>query len=498
MTPDEIRSFCSSVLERERQRLPRRGLLHNEPLAYDDTSDYAVDEHECGRRFLETIEAHVEGLASKLARVRKLAGFEGNEMVRATAQDHADRTAKVSTTTLRLFIKLCLEKYKKAHVEPGHAVGAVGAQSIGEPGTQMTLKTFHFAGVAGMSITQGVPRIKEIINASKNISTPVITCPLLNDRQIEAARVVKARIEKTYITDVLKYVEDEWRGSTGHVVLRIDTQALADMHLGIDVRDIANAIVKQKKLKIKSEDVHMPFPNEITVHVRDMGEMAAKRVVKTRSQADETDMLLRANFLRRALPHVPICGYPEATRAIIRTSDESTYSVLVEGYGLRACMTTEGVIGTHTKTNSVTECRDVLGIEAARTTIANEIGAVMGDMNIDPRHMQLLADVMTYKGEVLGITRFGLSKMRDSVLQLASFEKTPDHLFEAASGMKTDDIEGVSECIIMGQTMSVGTGAFKIVRRLGMRQSDFNRKPTLFESAWASTSARRKEGRLKA
>lgn len=104
--------------------------------------------------------------------------------------------------TLAAFVKTCLEKYKKAQVEPGHAVGAVGAQSIGEPGTQMTLKTFHFAGVAGMSITQGVPRIKEIINASKVISTPVISCELVSQEDIIAARVVKGRIEKTYLKDV--------------------------------------------------------------------------------------------------------------------------------------------------------------------------------------------------------------------------------------------------------------------------------------------------------
>lgn len=123
----------------------------------------------------------------------------------------------------------------------------------------------------------------------------------------------------------------------------------------------------------------------------------------------------------------------------------------------------------------------MLGIEAARATIVREIQAVMGDMDIDPRHMQLLADVMTYKGEVLGITRFGLSKMRDSVLQLASFEKTPDHLFEAAWHMKRDKIEGVSECIIMGQSMSVGTGAFRVVRKLGIDKTWLGKKETVFE-----------------
>ena len=84
----------------------------------------------------------------------------------------------------------------------GSTVGAVGAQSIGEPGTQMTLKTFHFAGVASMNVTLGVPRIKEIINAAKTISTPIITAELLNPTNEYAARIVKGRVEKTVLGDV--------------------------------------------------------------------------------------------------------------------------------------------------------------------------------------------------------------------------------------------------------------------------------------------------------
>ena len=117
------------------------------------------------------------------------------------AKDCVERTSKMSESTLEAFIESCLKKYDRAKVEPGSAVGAVAAQSIGEPGTQMTLKTFHFAGVAGMSITQGVPRIKEIINASRAISTPVISCDLISKDEI-AARVVKGRIEQTFLRDV--------------------------------------------------------------------------------------------------------------------------------------------------------------------------------------------------------------------------------------------------------------------------------------------------------
>lgn len=119
----------------------------------------------------------------------------------------SDGIAKISASALDKFLTLCLEKHDRAKVEPGHAVGAVAAQSIGEPGTQMTLKTFHFAGVAGMSITQGVPRIKEIINASRNISTPLITCALNNPEDERVARLVKSRIEKTYLRDVSHQLE---------------------------------------------------------------------------------------------------------------------------------------------------------------------------------------------------------------------------------------------------------------------------------------------------
>lgn len=121
-----------------------------------------------------------------------------------------------------------------------------------------------------------------------------------------------------------------------------------------------------------------------------------------------------------------------------------------------------------------------------RSSIIDEISETMKahGMDIDPRHMQLLGDVMTYKGEVLGITRFGLAKMRDSVLQLASFEKTTDHLFDAAFHMKTDEVEGVSECIILGQSMSIGTGAFKVVRKLMIPENMLKPKKGMFEGAY--------------
>jgi DNA-directed RNA polymerase III subunit RPC1 len=158
------------------------------------------------------------------------------------------------------------------------------------------------------------------------------------------------------------------------------------------------------------------------------------------------------------------------------------YNLLVEGYGLNRVMTTAGIIGTRTTSNHIMEVQAVLGIEAARQTIVNEIQYTMSKhgMTIDNRHVILLADIMCNRGEVLGITRFGIAKMKDSVLMLASFEKTTDHLFDAARFSKRDDIDGVSECIIMGIPMPIGTGLFKVLQRVD-RPGALTRKELLFD-----------------
>ena len=120
--------------------------------------------------------------------------------------------------------------------------------------------------------------------------------------------------------------------------------------------------------------------------------------------------------------------------------------------------------GRRTISNHIMEVKDTLGIEAARGQIMKELNRTYGSygIGIDPRHLMLLADVMTYRAEVLGITRFGIARMKESVLMLASFEKTPDHLFDAALHSKVDRIAGVSECIVTGRPCNLGTGAFRI------------------------------------
>src|SRR3569833_3921820 len=157
---------------------------------------------------------------------------------------------------------------------------------------------------------------------------------------------------------------------------------------------------------------HRRGTTTIQVHSTMLDISAQKKASRAKAApAEETsDLLLKVNLLRRLLPTLAISGYPDANRAVIQTSEDETHEVYVEGYGLKDCMNSEGVIGTRVSSNNVMECCDILCIEAARKTIAVEIAKVMREMNIDPRHMELLAVVMTYKGEVLGITRFGMSK----------------------------------------------------------------------------------------
>ncbi|PWW74921.1 beta and beta-prime subunits of DNA dependent RNA-polymerase, partial [Tuber magnatum] len=493
LLPYELVSLCDEVLNPFQQKLPRIDLLGN-AIPDKGLTDRALDEHESKRRFYNSIRDYMVEKAHKLGALRLRYNLPPHEeppdadymdetctnATKAHDVNAVNRIMKISEKHLREFLRQCLSKYEKAKVEPGSAVGAVGAQSIGEPGTQMTLKTFHFAGVASMNVTLGVPRIKEIINASKVISTPIITCTLVTEDDERAARIVKGRIEKTYLEDIISYIEDVCSRDDNYVSIRLDQETISRLQLELTIDDIVTALVKAK-LKINRQDIRV-IGNRIRIYVHEMAEKDRKRT------KDESDVFLRVQNLKRALPRVAVKGYPNAARAVVKKDDKTGKNqILVEGYGLKLCMNTDGVVGTKTKSNSIMEMREVLGIEAARGSIIDEISYTMREhgMDIDPRHMQLLGDVMTYKGEVLGITRFGLAKMRDSVLQLASFEKTTDHLFEAAFHMKSDAVEGVSECIILGQSMSIGTGAFKVVRRLMIDPCDLVPKKLVFEEAYA-------------
>ena len=171
--------------------------------------------------------------------------------------------------------------------------------------------------------------------------------------------------------------------------------------------------------------------------------------------------------LSKSIGKIVIRGISSINRAAIRvdSQDSTKHYLMIEGEGLGDVFSTYGIDPRKTSSNNVFEMYRYLGIEAARTTIISEIMSTMKNhgISIDNRHLMLLADLMTYRGEVLGITRFGLAKMKESALMLASFEKTADHLFDAAFFGQEDPILGVSESIISGMPMSIGTGFFDLL-----------------------------------
>mmetsp|Transcript_14938 Transcript_14938/g.17148 ORF Transcript_14938/g.17148 Transcript_14938/m.17148 type:complete len:1480 (-) Transcript_14938:355-4794(-) len=387
-------------------------------------------------------------------------------------------TCRITPTQMYKLLDWSRHKFTKAIVEAGEAVGAMGAQSISEPGTQMTLKTFHFAGVSSMNVTLGVPRLKEIINASKKISTPIITARLDQKDNAIGARLVKAGIEKTTLGEISSCITEVYDSSRCYISIKLNMETIEQLKLNLDANSVRRSILFPLRRFGTSRPPVLRMLQEEHIRVK-KGSSAKLRVyipsglgegkTAVKSMPPTTFFVMQA--LKTALPQVIVQGIPSINRAVINEETESngktTYHLLVEGYGLAEVMGSPGVDGCHTTTNHIIEVEETLGVEAARYQISSEISYIMNayGIGIDARHLLLLSDVMTFKGEVLGITRFGVSKMRESVLMLASFEKTTDHLFDAAVHGRTDAIVGVSECIIMGIPIPLGTGLLKLLKK---------------------------------
>lgn len=320
----------------------------------------------------------------------------------------ANEIDSITYGQIEKFMNVVNEKFNRSTIEPGTAVGALGAQSIGEPGTQMTLKTFHFAGVASMNITQGVPRVVEIINATKQISTPIIIGEISENNSMEFARKVKARIDKTTLGEVSSFLEEVYRNDECFLLIKLDLDRIRVLGLAVNVDTIRYSICTSKiKLKPTQVEVHGPSLLVIRPDTSKHGNM----------------MNIELQRLTILVPKIIIAGIPGVSRAVIAIDDKKgTYKLCIEGTALREVMATYGIVGEKTKSNNICEVFNTLGIEAARTTIINEITEVMEGhgMSVDYRHIMLLASQMTSRGDVLGITRHGLAKMRESVFNLAS------------------------------------------------------------------------------
>ena len=369
-----------------------------------------------------------------------------------------------SITKIQLdeFFKELWKKFLKAKVNPGEAVGAVAGQSIGEPATQMTLKTFHFAGVASMNITSGIPRIKEIINYTQKISTPVIYAKLVQEDDITAAKIVKGRIEKIKLNRVCKYIKEIISPEGCYIKVKLDREYINSSHLEISIQKVREELLLNKKqLNLKLRENHIIIKNE-------------NKLIIYPPETDRNYLYFSLEVMMKNLPEIVISGISTVNRIVInkKDNDEKKYMLAIEGTGLLDIMKTDGIDYKHCTSNNVGEVLNTLGIEAARKSIIYELNYTFAghSIHVDQRHLGLISDLMTFKGTVLGFQRFSMIKMKDSVFLNSSFERTTDVLFDAAINSKTEKLSGVSESIITGKTAKIGTGVFQLL----MDKKEFN------------------------
>lgn len=240
-----------------------------------------------------------------------------------------------------------------------------------------------------MNITRGVPRIKEIINAVKTPSTPLITTELTNNTDEVFARRVKGRIEKTYLGQISQYIEEVYETDDSYLLIKVDLERIKLLKLEVTPMSIIDSIVTDKRMKkVRYNQLSLPSPDTITLHVHD---------------SSKGNMYYQMKRYKESLPNIVVKGISTVDRTVIITNEDNkknkTYKLFVEGEGMRDVMGIPGVNARETVSNNTTEVFRCLGIEAARATIIREIIDTMKahSIAIDIRHVMLLADLMTYK-----------------------------------------------------------------------------------------------------
>lgn len=396
--------------------------------------------------------------------------------------------------------------FNRAVCDPAEMVGTLAAQSIGEPATQMTLNTFHYAGVASKSVTGGVPRLKEIINVAKEIRTPAHNVYLHPDysRTEEDAHQILRKLTYTRLRDITASVEifyDPQLDSTdieedqdfvdaffaipdedirlelhSPWLLRLELDRAKVLEGGYDMAEIVNAIVERV-----GKDVFI-------IHSEDN---APKLVIRMRIIAEKEDEELMGDedmFLKRIegtiLDGVVLGGIKGITRVFISEGkqvvlskkgeydQEKEWFLETDGINFSEVLAVEGVDSVRTYANNCYEVYRTLGIEAGRNALYKELNGVieMGGSYVNYRHLALLCDLMCNKGELMSITRHGINRTDAGALSRCSFEETVEILLEAAAVGDVDDCRGVAENVLLGQMAPMGTGAFDVSLDMDMLQ----------------------------
>ncbi len=337
--------------------------------------------------------------------------------------------AKLTREGVDQAVALTLENYKRALVEPGEAVGIVAAQSMGEPGTQMTLRTFHYAGVREQNVTLGLPRLIEIVDARRTPSTPIMSIYLDKEhrKSKEKATEVAREIICTTMEDIAQAMHVD--AEREEVVVKLDLTMMEDRGISLDESEKALSLPNYA-LKVKEDQIN----------------------IKPRKPTDLKKLLDKVSA-----QHVKgVTGI----RRVLVTEEAGEWVIRTDGSNLPTVLDVPGVNPTRTITNHVHEIAKTLGVEAARNATIKEAMGVLEEqgLDVDIRHVMLVSDIMTATGDVRQIGRHGISGEKASVLARAAFEITVPNIIEAAIKGESDPLRGVTENVIVGQSIPIGTG----------------------------------------
>ncbi|AGB36080.1 DNA-directed RNA polymerase subunit A'' [Natronococcus occultus] len=353
--------------------------------------------------------------------------------VYATLEDRGDATVEDADE----LAKAVEARYTDTRVDPLDPVGTVSAQSIGEPGTQLTMNTLHYAGVAEIDVTQGLPRLIELVDARKTPDTPMMTIYL----------------EDEYATEREKAHEVVWKIEATKILALGDVSTnVADMRVQISLNEDT---LKER----------MITPEEVAEIIQDnLGVKAVQQGTQIEFGPEEPsyrDLLQLVEELRE----ITFKGIEDISRVVIRREElddgSEEFVLYTEGSAFGDALEIEGVDASRSTCNNIHEIHRNLGIEAAREAIIEETNNTLAEQGLDDvnvRHLMLVADMMTNRGEIESIGRHGISGSKDSVLARAAFEVTVNHLLNAAIHGEVDELDGVTENVIVGKPIKLGTG----------------------------------------
>ena len=342
--------------------------------------------------------------------------------------------SKISNAKLKEVMENILHEYEAMKIEPGESIGIVSSESIGEPGTQMTLNTKHFAGVSEMNVTTGLPRIIEIFDGRKSIATPMMEIYLKKPYSKGKDLVkVASKLKQVLLEEVAGEFYINIADMSVEITLRKD---ILEQHT-LTQDKVINAIKKTiKGIKIKEKD---------------------DLIIINKKQS--TDNLNEVYALKEKLKKVFVSGIKHISYVLpIKRDDE--YLIVTAGTNLKEVLDLDFVDSERTTSNDIFEVESVLGIEAARETIIREVYKVIQQqgLNVNIRHIMLVADAMCVLGKVEGITRYGIVKEKASVLARASFETPMKQIIQASLMGEVDNLNSVIENVMVNQPVPVGTG----------------------------------------